>query len=185
MVGKLIKYWTIKGKIRENMELWRKKPLFSTKVPVSLERSAEFLMRSFDKEDPGRGLVSGIWVIWGRNSNYKDYGISWLLWVSLMHWRKMERLRVTDHKLKVNYERQRVFFGTERTENKVQDLITRVAEDRRKLRAKLSPWCSAISWGNQWISWCQVDCSGAFSFFPILLGHVILYCLYPSCPSPQ
>ena len=56
-----------------------------------------------------------------------------------MHGRKIERLKATNHQFKVNCERQRIFLVTERTENKVQDLIIRVAEDRRKLRAKMSP----------------------------------------------
>ena len=39
---------------------------------------------------------------------------------------------------------QRIFFFTERTENKAQDLIIRVAEVQRKLRSKRSPWCGTF-----------------------------------------
>lgn len=163
------------------MELGRNEPLFSKGTCQSRKGSwvpDETVWQGMLWEGSDFRFLSNF----GRNSNYKDNGISWLSWVSLMHRRKIERLRVTDHQFKVNHERQRIFFVTERTENKVQDWIIRVAEDQRKLRAKLSPWCGSISWGNQWISWQQVDCKGLFPSFPFLLCNVILYRLHLVLP---
>lgn len=102
-----------------------------------------------------------------------------------MHWRKIERLRVTDHQFKVDYERQRVFFVAERTEDKVRVLIIREQKTRESWDQSWAPDghhvliqpinLSVVSW-SQWTP----------PILPPPHCNVTLYCLdLLLCFSPR